>query len=371
MNMTETITPNPELDYLFEEESNKFKTKEYQELAKLYEQSMSNLVKFGAIPSKGDIITGEYMGISADQHVFYVNGFKDDIRVENRPSEAKYLNNAQKGDIIDVLVTKVDNGTNFLIKGSISELYESRAHDALKSLEDGVPVMAKVKELNPAGYEMELYHGGVTLKGFMPNTLAGVNKLSDPQSIVGNNFEVMVESYSENEGTYIVSRRAYLYSLIPDAISQLEYGTAYEGFVTGTTPFGIFVEFNECLTGMIHKANINPDWQNRIDEIKPGFEIDFYIKEVIKDKNNNFKIILTQVLRETLWDTIKNGQVLDGKVITVKPFGTLVKLDDETVGLIHTSEMEKVGRKFESGQELKVKVLSLDRSSRKIFLTTN
>jgi ribosomal protein S1 len=366
MNMIETITPNPELDYLFEEDSNKFKTKEYQELTRLYEESMS---RFGSIPSKGDIITAEYMGISADQHVFYVNGFKDDIRVENRPSEAKYLHNAKKGDIIDVLVTKVDNGTNFLIKGSISELYESRAHDALKSLEDGIPVMAKVKELNPAGYEMELFHAGVTLKGFMPNTLAGVNKLSEPQSIVGNNFEVMVESYSENEGTYIVSRRAYLYSLIPAAVAELQYGTPYTGYVTGTTPFGIFVEFNECLTGMIHKANINPDWQNRIGDIKPGFEIDFYIKEVLKDKNGNPKIILTQVLRETLWDTIKNGQLLDGTVINVKPFGTLVKLDDETVGLIHTSEMEKSGKKFTSGQDLKVKVLSLDRSSRKIFLT--
>lgn len=364
--MIETITPNPELDYLFEEESNKFKTKEYQELARLYEQSMN---KLGSIPSKGDIITTEYMGISADQHVFYVNGFKDDIRIENRPAETKYLQNSKKGDIIDVLVTKVDNGTNFLIKGSISELYESRAHDALKSLEDGIPVMAKVKELNPAGYEMELFHAGVTLKAFMPNTLAGVNKLSEPQSIVGNNFEVMVESYSENEGTYIVSRRAYLYSLIPAAVAELQYGTPYTGYVTGTTPFGIFVEFNECLTGMIHKANINPDWQNRIGDIKPGFEIDFYIKEVLKDKNNKPKIILTQVLRETLWDTIKNGQLLDGTVINVKPFGTLVKLDDETVGLIHTSEMEKSGKKFTSGQDLKVKVLSLDRSSRKIFLT--
>jgi small subunit ribosomal protein S1 len=78
---------------------------------------------------------------------------------------------------------------------------------------------------------------------------------------------------------------------------------------------------------------------------------------------------LTQILRETLWDTIKNGQTLNGVVKDTKQFGTLINLDDETVGLIHTSEMEKLGKKFTSGQELKVKVLSVDRSSRKIFLT--
>ena len=85
---------------------------------------------------------------------------------------------------------------------------------------------------------------------------------------------------------------------------------------------------------------------------------------MIKDK-----IILTQILRETLWDNIKNGQVLDGVVRDTKQFGTLINLDSETVGLIHTSEMEKLGKKFTSGQQLKVKVLSVDRMSRKIFLT--
>jgi hypothetical protein len=45
----------------------------------------------------------------------------------------------------------------------------------------------------------------------MPNTLAGINKLYDPTSI-GETFQVMIESFSEYEGTYIVSRRKYLQS---------------------------------------------------------------------------------------------------------------------------------------------------------------
>ena len=232
------------------------------------------------------------------------------------------------------------------------------------SLAEGQTVTAYIKSLNPAGYDIELSHGGVTLPAFMPNTLAGINKLHDPNSIVGKTIEVMIESYSGDEGTYIVSRRRFLQRLIPSAIKELQSGEIYNGHVTGTTPFGIFVEFNECLTGMIHKANVDPEWQEKLTTIKPGFEIQFYIKEVIKDK-----IILTQILRETLWDNIKNGQVLDGVVRDTKQFGTLINLDSETVGLIHTSEMEKLGKKFTSGQQLKVKVLSVDRMSRKIFLT--
>jgi ribosomal protein S1 len=363
MIMTNTITQT-EFDFLFEDDSFKSrkKTKEYEAMSKLYESTIAEM------PKKGQIATATYQGVRSSQIVFSVPGFKDDIRVENKPSEAKYLVDTEIGEMVDVLITDVNNN-HYYIKGSIAELYESRAHQNLKSLEEGTSVTAKIVSTNPAGYDVEIIHGGVKLPGFMPNTLAGINKLYDPNSIVGETFEVMIESYAEHEKTYIVSRRKYLQSLIPEAIKDLNYENSYTGHVTGTTQFGVFVEFNECLTGMIHKANINPEWQDRLSEIKPGFQIEFYIKEVIKERGRAPKIILTQILRETLWDNIKNGQTIDGTVKDVKPFGTLVNLDEETVGLIHTSEMEKLKRKFESGQELKVKVLSVDRTSRKIFLT--
>jgi small subunit ribosomal protein S1 len=265
--------------------------------------------------------------------------------------------------MIDVLITKVNNDI-FMIEGSIASIYENAAHQSLKSLDEDVVIMANVKSINPAGYDMEIIHEGITLAGFMPNTLAGINKLYDPDSIVGKSFEVMVESFSKEEGTYIVSRRKYLRTLIPDAIDSLNRDEVYTGHVTGTTPFGIFVEFNDCLTGMIHKANVLEEWQERLSEIKPGTQIQFYVKEIVKEK-----IILTQILRETLWDTIKNGQVLDGVVRDIKQFGVLVSLDQETMGLIHTSELEKLGKKFQDRQELKVKVLAVDRQNRKIFLT--
>lgn len=349
---------NPDFELLYEERSyKKGRNMIDKDLDALY-----NSIKLD-IPQVGNVVKSRYQGTMANQFVFNVDGFKDDVRVEDKPGEAKYLKNCNTGDEVDVLITEVNHGQYF-IKGSIASLYESRAHENLKSLEEGESVTAYVRALNPAGYDVEITNGGVTLPGFMPNTLAGINKLYDPTSIVGDTFQVMIESFSEHEGTYIVSRRKYLQTLIPEEISNLEFNVLYGGRVTGTTPFGIFVEFNECLTGMIHKANVTEEWQNRISEIKPGQEIEFFIKEIIKEK-----IILTQVLRETLWDTIKNGQLIDGRVKDVKQFGTLVILDDETVGLIHTSEMEKLGKKFISGQDIKVKVLSVDRQSRKIFLT--
>lgn len=332
-------------------------TPEYQTLIKLF--TNLDVVQ----PVENEVVSGIYKGISANQHVFSVAGFKDDVYVENRISEVKYLKNTQIGDRIDILLVDV-NEDNYYLHGSISAIYESRAHAHLKSLDEDLVVLIQIKNLNPAGYDVDILHDGITLPGFMPNTLAGINKLYDPSSLVGREMEAMIESFSDQEGTYIVSRRKYLKTLIPQAIDDLKTGVVYGGHVTGTTPFGVFVEFNECLTGMIHKVNIQSDWRDRIADIRPGMEIDFYVKEIIKDK-----IILTQVIRESLWDYIKIGQVIDGKVKENKNSGVLVLLDDETMGLIHLSELEKIGKSFTADQDIRVKVLAINRTNRKIFLT--
>lgn len=313
-------------------------------------------------PQDGQIVNSTYVGQTQD-FIMFDGNFKDYIRIENKPSESKYLKNTNIGDKVDIIITEVNNDS-FIIKGGISTLYESRAHETLKSLEEDEFVNVYVRELTPAGYNVDILYEGVTLPGFMPNTLAGINKLYDSVSILGKNMDVMIESYSRDEGTYIVSRRKYLQTLIPNAIKELKRGEVYNGNVTGTTQFGVFVEFGECLTGMIHKTNINPEWQDRLNQIHPGTEIQFYVKEIVKDK-----IILTQILRDSLWDSIKIGQVLNGTVKENKQFGTLVYLDQETIGLIHISELEKSGKNLSDGENVKVKVIAIDRSSRKIFLT--
>jgi ribosomal protein S1 len=340
---------------------------DYERAQKEYEVQNSLLQKLYdkysfESPSKDQVINSIYVG-KTDDYLMFEGSFKDYIRVDNKPSESKYLKNTNIGDKVDLIINEV-NEDNYFIKGSLSNLYESRAHETLKSIDENQSVNVFVRELTPAGYNVDIIYEGVTLSGFMPNTLAGINKLFDVESIIGKNFEVMIESYSRDEGTYIVSRRKYLQTLIPEAVKELKRGVAYSGNVTGTTPFGVFVEFDECLTGMIHKTNILPEWQDRIKQIPPGTEIEFYIKEIIKDK-----IILTQILRDSLWDSIKIGQTLTGKVKENKQFGTLVHLDQETIGLIHISELEKHGKKLDSGDDVKVRVIAIERNSRKIFLT--
>jgi len=318
-----------------------------------------------AVPEVGDVVTATYVGQDREYHLFESN-YKDYVRVESRPSESRYLKNTQVGESVDLVIVEVKD-KDFIIKGSLSTMYETKAHETLRSIAEDQHVMAHVRDLTPAGYNVDIYYEGVTLPGFMPNTLSGINKLYNTESILGKTLEVMIESYSFDEGTYIVSRRKYLQSLIKEETAKLERGMVYTGHVTGTAAYGVFVEFNECLTGMIHRTNLNPAFQDQIEIIMPGTEIDFYVKEIIQS-NPYDKIILTQTLRESLWDTIRVGQVITGRIKEHRQFGALVQLDDETVGLLPTNEVERYRTAPRDGDEVEVKVIRVLRQNRKIFL---
>jgi ribosomal protein S1 len=350
------------LDYLFDENQDEgvessAVTEEQLEMYRNYDMRT---------PIPGKTIEATLVGESDDDFLFDAN-CKDYIRVSRNKTEFAFLEGHKYGDLFEIAIMSVYNDP-FWIKGSIAALYEAQVHEELKALDADQYIDAYVKEMTPAGYNMTITHNHITLEAFMPHTLAGINKLHENarKQLVGQSLRVMIESYAGDKGTYIVSRRKYLNQLKPKEIKKLNTEDVYTGHVTGTTPFGVFVEFNECLTGMIHKSNIHPDWQDKIQQIEAGTEIDFFVKEIIRDK----KIILTQIQKESLWDNIGSGDIIDGIVRDHKNFGILVNLDEETMGLIHTSEIGKVGGvKADKGDKVSVKVLAVDRMNRKIFLT--
>jgi len=314
----------------------------------------------------GDVVSGKIVTINSKEIVINVN-YKDSVYVEVKASDYKLTENLQVEEEINVMVTSVSEKP-FEIKGSITELIKIDVANKLRDLyRDKESLMATVSELIPAGFMLSIEMNNISLTAFMPNTLAGVNRLTPEQSqaLVGQTIPVMLETLQQEKGVYVVSRKKYLKSLIPNAISKLDKDTVYTGTVTGSKDFGVFVEFNDCLTGMIHKVNLNEEWQNKMDQILPGFEIDFYIQDILKGD----RLILTQNINtESLWNTIRVNQVKEGTVIAIKQFGALISLDSQTMGLIQTTYINKADRTLKKGEKVQVKVVSVIKDERKIYL---
>lgn len=306
-----------------------------------------------------------------DTHYLLDMNFKDVIRVPKTIDERRILLDVPNGENVNVLITSIsDEGNEYSINGSVSALYKNKAFSILDNIENNEFVNVEVMELTSAGYNCRIIMERCYVDAFLPQVLAGVNRIHDDAKadLVGNNYNMCIESFARDKGTWIVSRRKYLTQLIPSAIEDLVKGESYTGYVTGTAPFGVFVQFNECLTGLIHSSNLSDEMLTKFEnrDIKAGDEIVFFVKEVIKKD----KIILSQIVSESLWDKIEIGDEIDATIKEHKPFGTLVVLDSDTLGLIHSSEQTDRVKGAKPDDKIRVKVIALDRDNRNIFLTT-
>ncbi len=226
---------------------------------------------------------------------------------------------------------------------------------------------AKVKELIHGGYWVDV----AGIECFMPGSLGGLNKLHDFSVLVGKEIIVMPITFSKEKDTVVVSHREYLRTMIPSTIEKLNETIKEErsGFVTGTTKFGVFAEFDECLTGLIPKAELNEEFQKALDDrsIKPGDPIKFWAKEVISDR----KIILSQLgPKVDLWDGVdekyKPMMITEGKVTKITSYGAFVELEKGISGLIHKSKLK--GAELSKGDTINVKIGSVNVSDRKITM---
>jgi len=331
---------------------------------------------------EGEIIGGKISSINRKEIIIDI-GYKDFLYVDNKLSDLKIIENLKPGDSIDAVVTEI-NDDPYSIKGSITDIIRLKVSDKLKDFYNTEQcLVATVKEMKPAGFMLDIEMDNIIVNAFMPTTLAGINKLTNEQkeNLVGQQIDVMLETLQQDKGIYVVSRRKYLQSLMADELKKVKKDfdedrtKVYEGYVTGAREFGVFVEFGYdngpmCLTGMIHRYNVDENFTDDINwkKIVPGMFIDFYIKDIILKKK---KIILTQILRKSLWDSIKKDKVIEGKVIMIKPFGALVQLDEETNGLIQNSYIQKNNISLKAGDKVSTRVLSVIKDDRKIYLAIN
>lgn len=154
---------------------------------------------------------------------------------------------------------------------------------------------AEVISSNRGGFRV-LING---VEAFLPGSLATTNKVRDYQALIGTEIPVMIEKYDPKQG-FIVSFKKYLKHIMPTQIEKLEVGQVYEGTVTGTKKFGIFVEFDKIFTGMIHntKIGINKELSNKFNQglIKEGDKI---MVEIDSIKGNKIVLVpLTEKVSE-------------------------------------------------------------------------
>ena len=206
----------------------------------------------------------------------------------------------------------------------------------------------------------------------MPGSLAAANKITDFESYIGKEMHVMIEGYVEAKDIFIVSYKKYLNRIMDSKIQELDLTKKYKGYVTGTSDFGVFVEWDDIYTGLIHKTEFAEG--NSLATLSPGIEIEFYVKE-IKD-NNRLTLTLDQplernVIIQDLESQVNDGTVepMEAKVKHKRKNGALVEIQElGLLALIPQDKLGKRGNNIRVGDDVTVIPYEVETISGKIFV---
>ncbi|MCK1998056.1 30S ribosomal protein S1 [Psychrobacillus psychrodurans] len=201
-----------------------------------------------------------------------------------------------------------------------------------------------------------------------------IEKASDSVSI-GDELELMITKVEETN--FVLSKRRVDAEKAWDKLEQqFQSGEIIETEVKEVVKGGLVVDLG--VRGFIPASLIEDHFVESFEDYK-GKVITFKIVEIEKDKNRlilSHKAVVEDeksVSKQQTFESIKSGDILTGTVQRLASFGAFVDIGGVD-GLVHISQisyehLENIADVLKEGQEVKVKVLSIDRDAERISLS--
>lgn len=278
------------------------------------------------------------------------------------------------GDSIEVMVLSIDKEAKKVSLG-----LKQRVADPWQDIENRFPpstrVKGKIVNILPYGVFVELDKG---IEGLIHiSEISWQKKTINPQEMfsIGENIEVIILNIDRDSRRISLSLKQLEANPWLEAGRKYPVGSKVSGKVTGFADYGVFVELDGNLEGMIHISDL--DWVKRInnpqDVLKKGQIVDLKVLSVDADAR---KISLgLKHLQPNPWQEIAArfapGTVIDAAEVTgISSFGIFVRLEDGLEGLIYSSEIDKeLMQGLNVGSTIKVKVIKVDAEQGKIGLS--
>src|ERR1044072_7469223 len=193
-------------------------------------------------------------------------------------------------------------------------------------------------------------------------------------ALVNNPLRVRILDVSRKDNKLIFSEKEAVKDDMQARFAELKVGDVVEGVVTGVIDFGAFVNV-AGIEGLIHISEIS--WERVEDPrnyVKVGDTVSAKIIAIDKDR---LSLSLKQMRSEPWLKEVKvfnKGDIVEGKITRITPFGAFVQLSPSVEALVHVSEMsddETVDPQqiFKLNEKKQCTVLDIDTDARKIALS--
>jgi small subunit ribosomal protein S1 len=245
-----------------------------------------------------------------------------------------------------------------------------------QELKIGNVISGTVKAITDFGAFIDL--GGVD--GLLHITDMSWSKISHPSEIValGDKIEVVILNLDKESGKISLGLKQRLPDPWEGIIDKYAVGSKVKGKVVNILPYGVFVELEKGIEGLIHVSEIS--WTKRINNPGEMFAVgDMVETQIISVDRESRRISLSlKQLEQNPWleaeSRYPQGSKVSGKVRGFTDYGAFVELDSNLEGMIHVSDMswtKRVGHPqdvLKKGQKVDVIVLSVDSQNRRIAL---
>ncbi|GMB07855.1 small subunit ribosomal protein S1 [Thermolongibacillus altinsuensis] len=277
------------------------------------------------------------------------------------------------GDEVVAKVKKVEDEALILSK---------KAADAEKAWEDleqkfaaGETFTVVVKDIVKGGLVAD-----VGVRGFIPASLVETNFVEDFSDYKDRSLTVKVVELDREKNRVILSHRAVVEeeeaAKKKALLQSLEAGQVLEGTVERITDFGVFVNIGG-VDGLVHISQLaHTRVEHPSDVVEKGQKVKVKVLSVDRD-NGRISLSIKEALPgpwEGIEQKIKEGDVVEGTVKRLVPFGAFVEVFPGVEGLVHISQIstKHIGTPHEvlkEGEQVKVKVLSVNEQERRLSLS--
>ena len=245
-----------------------------------------------------------------------------------------------------------------------------------QDLKPGSVSTGTVKAITDFGAFVDL--GGID--GLLHITDMSWSKISHPSEIValGDRIEVAILNLDKESGKISLGLKQRQPDPWQDVEAKFSVGAKVKGKVVNILPYGVFVELEKGIEGLIHISEIS--WTKRINNPSEMFAIgDIVETQVLSVEKETRRISLSlKQLEQNPWLEAESkypvGAAVSGKIRGFTDYGAFVELDSNLEGMIHVSDISWARRVahpqdvLKKGQKVDVAVLSVDSQNRRIAL---
>jgi small subunit ribosomal protein S1 len=276
-------------------------------------------------------------------------------------------------------ILKMDKKRSNIVVSRRAILEETRSaerEEMLSKIAEGVVLEGMVKNITDYGAFIDLG----SIDGLLHVTDISWKRINHPSEVlsVGQQVKVKVIKFDQETKRVSLGMKQLEESPWKDIESRFPIKGRFKGRITNITDYGAFVELEPGIEGLVHvsemswtKKNVHPSKLVSVSQ-----EVEVMVLDIDPAKHR-ISLGIKQC-EENPWaqfgSKYPEGTVLKGDIKNITDFGLFIGLPEGVDGLVHVSDLVWSGsgdeelKKFQKGQQVEVKVLSIEPDKERVSL---